>query len=432
MTTAVIALGKIGLQLALQITSKGQHVIGADINQDVVDLVNNAIEPFPGETDLQEKLDHAISDNLLTATTNTVEAVSKSKEIIVVVPVIVDNDGVPDFSMIDSATAEIAKGLQPGTLISYETTLPIGTTRNRFKPELEKISNLTCGEDFFLCHSPERVFSGRIFADLRKYPKLVGGTDEKSSDLAVEFYERILDFDDRPDLERANGVWNLGSSEAAEMAKLAETTYRNVNIALANEFALHAQDLGLDVFSVIEASNSQPFSHIHLPGVAVGGHCIPVYPKFYMHTDTSSKIPKISTQINESMPQKVIDLAENYIGSLKGLTIAIFGVSYRGGVKETAFSGAFPLVEEVTNRGGKAKVHDPLYSESEIRSLGLVPHEIYEFCDIAIIQSDHQEYSELSYESFPEAKLIVDGRNIIDSRKVSPTPFKRLGDGRTW
>ena len=334
--------------------------------------------------------------------------------------------------MIDSATAEIAKGLQPGTLISYETTLPIGTTRNRFKPELEKISNLTCGEDFFLCHSPERVFSGRIFADLRKYPKLVGGTDEKSGDLAVEFYERILDFDDRPDLERANGVWNLGSSEAAEMAKLAETTYRNVNIALANEFALHAQDLGLDVFSVIEASNSQPFSHIHRPGVAVGGHCIPVYPKFYMHTDTSSKIPKVSTQINESMPQRVIDLAENYIGSLKGLTVAIFGVSYRGGVKETAFSGAFPLVEEITNRGGKAKVHDPLYSESEIRSLGLVPHETYESCDIAIIQADHQQYSELSYESFPGAKLIVDGRNIIDSEKVSPTPLKRLGDGRTW
>tara|TARA_Y100001970_G_scaffold230890_1_gene286857 strand:- start:9606 stop:10904 length:1299 start_codon:yes stop_codon:yes gene_type:complete len=432
MTTAVIALGKIGLPLALQITSKGQHVVGADINQDVVNLVNNGIEPFPGETDLQEKLDHAISENLLTATTNTVEAVSKSKEIIVVVPVIVDNDGIPDFSMIDSATAEIAKGLQPGTLISYETTLPIGTTRNRFKPELEKISNLTCGEDFFLCHSPERVFSGRIFADLRKYPKLVGGTDEKSSDLAVEFYERILDFDDRPDLERANGVWNLGSSEAAEMAKLAETTYRNVNIALANEFALHAQDLGLDVFSVIEASNSQPFSHIHLPGVAVGGHCIPVYPKFYMHTDTSSKIPKLSTQINESMPQRVIDLAENYIGSLKGLTVAIFGVSYRGGVKETAFSGAFPLVDEITNRGGKAKVHDPLYSESEIRSLGLVPHETYESCDIAIIQADHHQYSDLSYESFPGAKLIVDGRNIIDSEKVSPTPLKRLGDGRTW
>ena len=432
MTTAVIALGKIGLPLALQITSKGQYVIGADINQNVVNLVNDGIEPFPGETDLQEKLDHAISENLLTATTNTVEAVSKSKEIIVVVPVIVDNDGIPDFSMIDSATAEIAKGLQPGTLISYETTLPIGTTRNRFKPELEKISNLTCGEDFFLCHSPERVFSGRIFADLRKYPKLVGGTDEKSNDLAVEFYERILDFDDRPDLERANGVWNLGSSEAAEMAKLAETTYRNVNIALANEFALHAQDLGLDVFSVIEASNSQPFSHIHLPGVAVGGHCIPVYPKFYMHTDTSSKIPKVSTQINESMPQRVIDLAENYIGSLKGLTVAIFGVSYRGGVKETAFSGAFPLVDEITNRGGKAKVHDPLYSESEIRSLGLVPHETYESCDIAIIQADHHQYSDLSYESFPGAKLIVDGRNIIDSEKVSPTPLKRLGDGRTW
>jgi len=432
MTTAVIALGKIGLPLALQITSKGQKVIGADINQDVVNLVNNGKEPFPGEANLQEKLEHAINKNLLNATTNTVDAVSSSKTVIVVVPVIVDNEGVPDFSMIDSATAEIAKGLQPGTLICYETTLPIGTTRNRFKPQLEKISNLKCGEDFFLCHSPERVFSGRIFADLRKYPKLVGGTDEKSGQLAVRFYEGILDFDDRPDLEKANGVWNLGSSEAAEMAKLAETTYRNVNIALANEFALHAQDLGLDVFQVIQAANSQPFSHIHLPGVAVGGHCIPVYPKFYMHTDSSSELPRVATQVNESMPRRVIDIAENHMFSLKGLAVAIFGVSYRGGVKETAFSGVFPLVDEITNRGGKPKVHDPLYSESEIRSMGLVPHEIHHSCDIAIIQADHQQYADLSYESFPGAKLIVDGRNIIDPEKVSPIPLKCLGDGRTW
>ena len=161
-------------------------------------------------------------------------------------------------------------------MVCYETTLPIGTTRTRFAPVLEKTSGLTCGSDIFIAYSPERVFSGRIFADLRAYPKLVGGLDPISADRAVAFYERILDFDDRDDLSRQNGVWNLGKAEAAEMAKLAETTYRNVNIALANEFALHAEELELDAYSIIEASNSQPFSHIHQPGIAVDrwcGHC---------------------------------------------------------------------------------------------------------------------------------------------------------------
>ena len=131
-------------------------------------------------------------------------------------------------------------------------------------------------------HSPERVFSGRIFEDLRKYPKLIGGLDDPSSKRVAEFYEAVLDFDDRPDLARGNGVWDLGSVEAAELAKLAETTYRDVNIGLANTFAMYADSIGVDIFAVIEASNSQPFSHIHQPGIAVGGHCIPVYPRFYL------------------------------------------------------------------------------------------------------------------------------------------------------
>ena len=243
MTSCVVALGKIGLPLAVQIASKNEHVIGADINPAVVELVSSGKEPFPGEAELAERLAEVIDNDLLEATTDTTEAVRKSDYVIVVVPVIVDDQGNPDFSAIDAATTDIAKGLTDGCLVSYETTLPIGTTRERFLPALESESGLKCGSDFFLCHSPERVFSGRIFADLRKYPKLVGGTDRESSPKAVEFYEKILDFDHRDDLEKPNGVWDLGSSEAAEMAKLIETTYRNVNIALANEFALHAQDL---------------------------------------------------------------------------------------------------------------------------------------------------------------------------------------------
>src|SRR5207302_5600856 len=135
------------------------------------------------------------------------------------------------------------------------------------------------------------VYTGRVFSDLRKYPKLVGGIDAESAAAAVAFYEQVLDFDERPDLKRGNGVWDLGSAEAAELTKLAETTYRDVNIGLANEFARFADTIGVDIERVIDAANSQPFSHIHRPGVAVGGHCIPVYPRFYIAGNPEARIP---------------------------------------------------------------------------------------------------------------------------------------------
>ncbi len=174
--------------------------------------------------------------------------------------------------------------------MSYETTLPVGTTRDRWKPMLEKGSGLVEGTDFHLVFSPERVLTGRVFADLRKYPKLIGGLSAAGAARATEFYEAVLDFDERPDLARANGVWDLGSAEAAELAKLAETTYRDVNIGLANQFARFAATAGIDVYQVIEASNSQPYSHIHQPGIAVGGHCIPVYPRLYLWNDPEATV----------------------------------------------------------------------------------------------------------------------------------------------
>ncbi len=429
MTTCVVGLGKIGLPLAVQIASKGEHVIGADINDLVVQKINSAQVPFPGERKLPELLKEVVDSGHLMASTDTKEAVSQANYVIVVVPVIVDDSAAPDFSAIDSATRNIAEGLTPGTLVCYETTLPIGTTRTRFAPVLENTSGLTCGSDIFIAYSPERVFSGRIFADLRAYPKLVGGLDPISADRAVAFYERILDFDDRDDLSRQNGVWNLGKAEAAEMAKLAETTYRNVNIALANEFALHAEELELDAYSIIEASNSQPFSHIHQPGIAVGGHCIPVYPKFYIKTDTQCSLPRAAVEVNESMPKRVTQIALEELDSLRNMKVAILGLAYRGGVKETAFSGAFPLAEYIRDLGGFPVIHDPLFSDEEIRSLGLEPYKLGDSCDLAIVQADHQLYTEITSEDLPNAKLIVDGRNIINSNMISPIPVKYFGKG---
>ncbi len=193
-----------------------------------------------------------------------------------VVPLFVDERGTPDFRAMDAATRAVAAGLRPGTLVSYETTLPVGTTRDRFAPLLAQDSGLLPERDFSLVFSPERVFTGRVFADLRRYPKLVGGIGPHSAKDGVRFYESVLDFDVREELSRPNGVWDLGSAEAAELAKLAETTYRDVNIALANQFARFADRSGVDIDAVIEACNTQPYSHIHRPGIAVGGHCIPV------------------------------------------------------------------------------------------------------------------------------------------------------------
>lgn len=429
MKITVVALGKIGLPLAVQFATKGHDVIGADVNAAVVDQVNAGEEPFPGEHQLAELLGAAVDGGRLKATTDTTSAVAQSEAVVVVVPLFVDEAGQPDFGWMDNATRAIAAGLQPGTLVAYETTLPVGTTRTRFGPMLEKHSGLTMGEGFHLVFSPERVFTGRIFADLRRYPKLIGGTDDDSASRGVKFYEEVLDFDERPDLQRPNGVWDLGSAEAAEMAKLAETTYRDVNIGLANQFAVFAADHGIDIYRVIEASNSQPFSHIHRPGIAVGGHCIPIYPRFYLWNDPQASVVSAAREANASMPAYAVGQLARVAGDLSGLRVAVLGASYRSGVKEVAFSGVFPLVAALQARGAIAVVHDPLYSDDELTKLGLTPYHFGESADAVIVQTDHPEYAEIGPADVPGVRVVVDGRRVTDGERWTDVARLVLGVG---
>ena len=333
----------------------------------------------------------------------------------------------PDFGWLDAATADIGRGLRPGTLVSYETTLPVGTTRERWKPQLERGSGLVEGEDFHLVFSPERVLTGRVFADLRKYPKLVGGLSEVGAKRATAFYEAVLEFDPRPDLARGNGVWDLGTAEAAEMAKLAETTYRDVNIGLANQFAKFAGRNGIDVYQVIEASNSQPYSHIHRPGIAVGGHCIPVYPRLYLWNDPTATIVRAAREANAGMPAHAVQLATQAYGDLNGARVAVLGASYRGGVKETAFSGVFPLVEELKAQGAVVKVHDPMYSPAELAALGFEWFALATAVDVVVVQADHAEYASLCAADVPEARVIVDGRRVLDAARLAPARIIQIG-----
>ena len=423
-TVTVVGLGKIGLPLALQFAGAGAQVIGADTNPEVVEQVNAGREPFPGEHDLQRRLTEAVGEGALRATTDTTSAVADSDVVVVVVPLYVDADGAADFGWIDSATEAVGRGLKAGTLVAYETTLPIGTTRNRFGAILARESGLEPESDFSLAFSPERVFTGRVFADLRRYPKLVGGVGPNSTAAAIAFYAEMLEFDPRDDLPRPNGVWDLGSAEAAEFAKLAETTYRDVNIGLANQFAKHADAIGVDVRAVIEACNSQPFSHIHRPGVAVGGHCIPVYPMMYLSGDPSATVVRAAREANLAMPAYAVDRLSSLVGDLKGRAVCILGISYRGGVRETAYSGAFALRDELKARGATVYAHDPMYSDEEILNLNFEPLGLAEHVYASIIQADHFEYRSLSIYTRSRLGRIFDGRGIgIDTDYV-------LGDGR--
>lgn len=430
MRIAVVALGKIGLPLAVQYAMKGHDVIGVDVNETTVDLVNKGVEPFPGEAHLDEYLRDVVASGDLRATTSYEEAIPGADAVVLVVPLFVnDKTWEPDFGWMDDATRSLATHLTPKTLISYETTLPVGTTRNRWKPMIESISGLKEEQDFHLVFSPERVLTGRVFADLRKYPKLVGGLNDAGTAAGIAFYEAVLDFDERADLPFPNGVWDMGSAEASEMAKLAETTYRDVNIGLANQFAVYADKVGIDIERVIDACNSQPYSHIHRPGIAVGGHCIPVYPRLYLSTDPDASIVRTARSYNATMPEYVVSRAESVLGSLAGLRVAVLGASYRGGVKETAFSGVFATVDALRTRGAHVAVHDPMCSDDELRGFGWEPYHLgADACDCAIVQADHALYRTLTPADCPGIRLLLDGRRVTSPELWAGVPRVVIGE----
>lgn len=419
MRIAVVGLGKIGLPLAVQFASKGHSVVGVDTNPVTVHKINEGNAPFPNEQGLEELLRVQVLSRGLVASIETSASVARSEVVVIVVPLVVDGNFNPDFSAIDSATREVARGLRPGTLVSYETTLPVGTTRNHLLPLLEQVSGLAIDRDFHLVFSPERVFSGRVFSDLRSYPKLVGGVSSDSENRGIGFYASVLDFDERQDLPRANGVWGMGTAEAAELSKLAETTYRDVNIGLANQFATFAENNGINFDTVIQACNSQPFSHIHAPGIAVGGHCIPVYPHLYLQSDPTASIVRAAREVNSNMPHQAVIRLTHELGSLRNLRVAVLGAAYRGGVKETAFSGVYDLVKSIKRQGALPLVHDPLYTNVEITGLGLEPYERGSEVDAVILQADHTEYKLWSIADCPGAKVVLDGRGTLDPDRWS-------------
>jgi UDP-N-acetyl-D-glucosamine dehydrogenase len=417
MRAVVVALGKVGLPLAARMALAGHEVVGADVDPRVVELVNAGQAPFPNEAGLPEALAQTVADGRLRAVTDTAAAVAAGPDLVVAVPpLMVDAGARPDWGILDAVVADIGRGLTRSdtpTTVSVETTVPVGTTRGRVAPALAAASGLVEGADFHVVFSPERIFSGRAIADLDRYPKLVGGLSAAGEARGIELYASFLDAE----------VRGLGSAEAAELSKLAETTYRDINIAFANELARYADTLGVDVLSVIDAANSQPYSHVHRPGIAVGGHCIPVYPRFLLAGDADARLPLAAREINERMPAYAADL----LGDIAGQRVLILGIAYRGGVKETAFSGAFALRDALEGRGAEVLAADPLFTDEELRAHGFVPWDGSTPVDAAVVQADHGAYASLGAGDLPGVRTIVDGRGILDAARFPGIPVRRIG-----
>lgn len=424
---AVIGLGKIGLPLAAQFASVGIHVIGCDISQEVVASVNAGESHIKEEQGLADRVSVAVMEGYLSATTDTAGAVRRSNVVVILVPLLVNENREIDYGSVDAATSAVAAGLTRGTLVIYETTLPVGTTRTRFASALERGSGLRAGRDFSLAFSPERVYSGRIFRDLKQYHKIVGGITPQSTEEAVRFYEVALG---------GAPIMAMRNADTAELVKLMETTYRDVNIALANTFARYATAHDLPVDEAIFAANTQPYSHIHKPGIAVGGHCIPVYPYFLLNyaDDVDLDLIAEARAANDDMAEWALDRLDGVLGGLAGKRVLVLGLAYRENVKESAFSGGVRLLRLLREKGATPLINDSLYTPEELSRYGAEPvalDSLPQF-DAAILQAYHEEYKSLDWRSLAHlgCMVVLDGRNSLDRSEIEGAGMRYLGLGR--
>jgi nucleotide sugar dehydrogenase len=312
--------------------------------------------------------------------------------------------------------------------VSYETTLPVGGTRS-LVPLLEN-SGLKAGLDFDLVFSPERVKSQLVLQHLGKNAKIVGGISSDAQERAVAFYQKYLGV----------SVINVGTLEAAELVKLAGMVYRDVNIALANELTRYASNVGVDIGPIIAAANTDGEAQILCPGIGVGGHCTPVYPYFLLNDAERRGIDldlaATARQINDEQPGYLIALLERSWQSLQDKQVAILGLGFRPQVKESLYSPAFQIKDELERRGAKVTLHDPLYSLSEIKQEGFEPYELYDHSpiDALILNTAHSDYKNLDFARLRRRglKVVVDGRNHWTADAVKEHGLFYFSVGGHW
>ncbi|HDJ89919.1 MAG TPA: nucleotide sugar dehydrogenase, partial [Thermoprotei archaeon] len=404
---------------------------------DKVDKINS-LKISVSEKIIYDTLLNAIRDGRFYATVDGIHASRESNVKIITVPIYLSEDGKPIFNAIINVSETIGKGLKKGDIVIVESSVPPYTTRNIVKPVLEKNSGLKAETDFGLAYSPERIYIGRAVKDIEEnYPKIVGGIGKKSAEVAKTLYEVFV----------KKGVILMPDTVHAEFEKLIEGVYRDVNIALANEIAEICRNIGLDYDAIRMAANSQPYCHLHKPGVGVGGFCIPLYSYFIINTAEKNKVNplliKTARKINEYMPEKIVNLieemAEKY--GLKDFKIAVLGIAFRGGIDDTRLSPAIIIVKKLVEKGYKnIAINDPYVKYSrELERLGLKIEKNIEVvlknADIILIATDHPEYFNLSLREVYDISgkdfiIIIDGKHVFKDINKKPKEVKYIGVGK--
>lgn len=427
LTVAVYGLGYVGAPIAAVWLRAKAKVIGVDKFDFLVARAMKAALSIE-EKAVNEALRRGLRERRFEATTDGVEASERSDFKIIAVPVLLQ-EGAADLSNVMDVTTKIAQGLKKGDVIAISPTIPPGTTEKVVLPAIEKISGLRGDADFGLIYSPERIYVGRAVADMEEnYPTIVSGIGPKSLNAAASLYSLIS----------KKGVIRMNSIKAAEMEKIFEGVYRDVNIALANELAKICDTLGIDFWEARNAANSQHFCNIHRPGTGVGGACIPIYPQFLMELATKAKvgasITTLARTVNSLMPKYCVEQASKLLERSgkrpAGSKVAVLGLAFRGGVSDTRLSPSYDVIQELLKSGCTVTVHDPyVLSDSKLPANVVLTKKLEEALknsDLVIVATDHPQYAKIGVRKVGNA-AVYDGRGILNSSIWGRILFSAIG-----
>ena len=418
---AVIGLGYVGLPVAALFAKKGFRVVGVDIKQDRVDLINSGISPIEGkEPGLAELISEVVESGTFHATTDYKE-LSDADVVLIDVETPVNADHIPEYQALRSAVKSLSSILKNGALVIVESTVMPGTISNVILPIIEEETGMVCNKDFYLGNCPERVMPGKLLHNLRKMSRVAGGGTRETAKLMADLYSIVVE----ADVDIADWI-------TAEIVKTAENTYRDVQIAFANEVALICEALGADVWRVRKLVRKSPGREMLLPGAGVGGHCIPKDPWLLASSVRESDVPvrliPAAREINSGMPDHVFNLLKNRMEDLNKKRILILGYAYLSDSDDARNSPSEELVKLIKNTGAIIVIHDPFikkYSGDMIEKA--------ENCDAVVLMTAHSEYESIDLKQLKrvmQTPFIIDGRNILDRKHVINAGFElvRLGD----
>jgi len=407
----VIGLGYVGLPLVREATNVGLSVVGYDIGQGVVDLLNSGHSHVDDISDADVQAMVAAG---FRATTQESE-IGEPDTVVICVPTPLSEADGPDLTAVRAASESAGRLLRKGMLVVLESTTYPGTTDELVRPILEKASGLNAEVDFHLAFSPERIDPGNPVYGLRNTPKVVGGLTPDSTAAASRFYGKVCD-----------QVVEARGPREAEMAKLLENTYRHVNIALVNEMAVFCHELGIDLWDSIRCASTKPFGfQAFYPGPGVGGHCIPIDPNYLSYKVRTLGYPfrfvELAQEINSRMPGYVVDRAAELLNRhakpLNGANVLLLGVTYKADIADQRESPARPIARRLLARGAVLSYHDPHVPDwaidgRDVRRVTDLDTDIVT-ADVVILLQDHSEYDLPQLAA--SAKLFLDTRGKLDA-----------------